>query len=111
MRKGGEKVPQQVPSGLESTVKELLKDYKPTSSERRPFWCRLCMYQGECIEDLQAHKQSDLHRLAEEKEKKMRYCKLCRKDFTSIDQLKAHLQGKSHKERLANCKQRVRLKE
>jgi DNA-binding MltR family transcriptional regulator len=29
-------------SGLEATVKEMLANYKPSSAEKRPFWCRIC---------------------------------------------------------------------
>merc|ERR1712196_437328 len=65
-------------SGLESTVKELLQDYKPTSHERRPFWCRICLYQGTDLEDLTQHKNTESHQLAYEKERKLSYCKLCR---------------------------------
>lgn len=88
-------------SGLESTVRELLQDYKPSSNERRPFWCRICMFQGKDVDDLSQHRNTELHKLASEKERKLSYCKLCRKQFTSPDQLRKHVQGKPHKDKLA----------
>jgi hypothetical protein len=90
-------------SGLESIVSELL-NYKPSSSERRPFWCRVCRFQGNSQEDLLAHRGTDIHRIATEKERKLSYCKICKKQFTSPDQLEGHLKGKQHSERLAYLK-------
>lgn len=97
-------------SGLEATVKELLQDYKPSSNERRPFWCRICMFQGKDVDDLAQHRDTELHKLAFEKERKLSYCKLCRKQFTSPDQLRKHVQGKPHKDKLVyfSNKQRSR---
>ena len=38
------------PSGLDSAVKELLANYEARSSERVPFYCRVCQFQGErCV--------------------------------------------------------------
>jgi len=87
-------------SGLDRTVEALLRNYQPTSSERRPFWCRICQFQGENMEDLEAHRRSDLHVLAAEKERKISFCKVCRTQFTSPAQLREHLQGKVHKEKM-----------
>ena len=89
-----------VNSGLEKTVTELLRHYVPASLEKRAFYCRVCRFTGTCLEDLDAHKASQLHALATQKERKMSFCKLCRKQFTSPDQLKGHLKGRPHMERL-----------
>eukprot|EP01041_Mallomonas_annulata_P004891 gene4891-9757_t len=89
-----------VENGLQKTVNELLRNYIPTSCERKPFWCRICSFQGEALQDLENHRLSELHQLAERKERKISFCKLCRKQFTSPAQLKEHVKGKAHKERL-----------
>lgn len=78
----------------------MLRHYKPTSSERRPFWCRICSFQASNEEEFYQHRQTQLHQIASQQERKMSTCKLCRKEFTSPDQLKEHLKGKSHHERL-----------
>jgi hypothetical protein len=85
---------------LAQTVAELLSNYQPSSCERRPFYCRICRYQGESLEDLIGHKKSELHVMAEEGERKLAFCRLCRKQFTSPEQLKCHLKGKPHQELL-----------
>ncbi len=87
-------------SGLEQTVSEMLQNYQPASQEKRPFYCRICRYQGRNLDDLSTHKRTDLHRLAEEKERKVSFCRLCRKQFTSPEQLKGHLKGKPHQDLL-----------
>jgi len=92
------------PSGLEQTVRDMLADYKPTSSERRPFWCRICSFQGSDQDALLAHRETEMHVLAARREKGLSFCKLCRKQFTSIDQLKGHVKGKQHIERLERMK-------
>lgn len=43
------------------------------------------------MDDLAAHKGTELHQLAEAKERRLSFCRLCRKQFTSPDQLKGHL--------------------
>jgi hypothetical protein len=65
-------------SGLEATVRELLVNYKPSSSEKRPFWCRVCRIQSECLPSFEAHMKSELHTVAIAMERKMSYCSLCR---------------------------------
>lgn len=87
-------------SGLEATIKEMLRDYEPASREKKPFFCRLCKFQGGNLEELETHRLSEMHLLAIEVEKKVCLCRLCRKNFTSPDQLKEHLKGKAHKERM-----------
>mmetsp|Transcript_17920 Transcript_17920/g.29976 ORF Transcript_17920/g.29976 Transcript_17920/m.29976 type:complete len:236 (-) Transcript_17920:89-796(-) len=87
-------------SGLEKTVMEMLRNYQPSSSEKRPFWCRVCRFQGSSEEDLMTHRGSELHQIASQKERKMSFCKLCKIQFTSPDQLKEHLRGSKHKARL-----------
>jgi hypothetical protein len=87
-------------SGLEKTVMEMLRNYQPSSSEKRPFWCRVCRFQGESEADLMSHRESEFHVLASQKERKLSYCKLCKIQFTSPDQLKEHLRGSKHKSKL-----------
>ena len=91
-------------TGLEATVLEHLRHYKPASHEKLPFFCRVCRFKGGSVEDLERHRMSAEHASACELERKMSFCKLCRKQFTSPDQLKGHLTGKSHIERLAKMK-------
>jgi hypothetical protein len=91
-------------SGLEQTVRDMLTDYKPTSSERRPFWCRICSFQGTDQGELLAHRETKMHVLAARREKGLGFCKLFRKQFTSIDQLKGHVKGKQHVERIERMK-------
>lgn len=91
-------------SGLESTVRELLRNYEPASIEKRPFYCRVCKFQGQTTDELDAHRLSEFHLVASDMERKMSFCKLCRKQFTSPDQLKEHLSGKGHFERLERMK-------
>lgn len=86
--------------GMEKTIREMLKDYTPASAERKPFWCRICRFQGKDEGDLFEHRESEFHRTAANIEMKMSYCQLCRKQFTSPMQLKEHLAAKAHKERL-----------
>mmetsp|Transcript_40356 Transcript_40356/g.41169 ORF Transcript_40356/g.41169 Transcript_40356/m.41169 type:complete len:258 (+) Transcript_40356:385-1158(+) len=83
-------------TGLQCAVEELLANYKPTSAERRPFWCRICMYQGADLEDLKNHRSSSLHTLAVQKERKLSFCKKCHVQFNSPAQLKEHEKGKMH---------------
>mmetsp|Transcript_14285 Transcript_14285/g.18718 ORF Transcript_14285/g.18718 Transcript_14285/m.18718 type:complete len:263 (-) Transcript_14285:247-1035(-) len=92
-------------TGLEHAVEELLSNYQPTSAERRPHYCRVCMYQGTSVEDLAQHRDSDFHKLAIQKERKMSFCQLCKKQFTSPAQLQEHVSGKMHKEKLNRRKQ------
>lgn len=89
-----------VASGLEKTIAEQLRHYQPASLEKKPFYCRVCKYQGQSIEELTSHKESESHHKAVALERKLSFCSLCRKQFTSPDQLQGHLEGKAHKERL-----------
>lgn len=91
-------------SGLEATVRELLRNYEPASLEKRPFYCRVCKFQGQTTDELDVHRLSEFHLMAADIERKMSFCKLCRKQFTSPDQLKEHLKGKGHVERLERMK-------
>ncbi len=43
------------------------------------------------VEALAAHRATELHELAESRERRLSFCRLCRKQFTSPDQLKGHL--------------------
>lgn len=92
-------------SGFEKTVQDLLQNYEPASIEKRPFYCRVCRFQGKSLDDLEYHRNSSEHRLAIDNEKKMCYCRLCKKQFTSPDQMKDHLKGKAHNDRLNKIKE------
>ena len=85
----------------------MLRNYKPTSSERRPFWCRICSFQASNEQEFLQHRASEIHQLATQQERKMSKCKLCRKEFTSPEQLKEHLKGKAHTERFKNDSQLI----
>lgn len=86
-------------SGAEKTIREMLRKYKP-NTDRKPFWCRVCQFQGQDESTLLEHRETEYHKMAAAIEMKMCYCKLCRKQFTSMEQLKEHLGGKLHKETL-----------
>lgn len=92
-------------TGLEATVRELLRQYEPASLEKRPFYCRVCKFQGASTEELDEHRRSEYHLVATGVERKMSTCRLCRKEFTSPDQLKEHLAGKAHIQRLERVQQ------
>jgi Zinc-finger of C2H2 type len=94
--------PQQPPAlpGLEAAVREVLGSYVPRSSERLPFYCRVCATQFDNLREFQAHQQTDFHITAVQVEQKLSHCKLCRKQLTSPAQLKEHLASRPHKERL-----------
>lgn len=99
--------PSNAPSGQHGflrTVKEVMDAYVPASLEKRPFFCRICVFQGQDLQDFEAHRASAAHIEAVSKESKICFCKLCRKKFTSPAQLSEHLQGKAHKERLEHVK-------
>lgn len=91
--------------GLELAVKEVLSGYVARSSERLPFYCRVCAKQYDNKEEFFAHKQTDFHKTAVEAERKISYCKLCQKQFTSPVQLKEHLTSRPHKEKLHRVRQ------
>lgn len=97
-----------VSSGLRDAVKEILAEYQPRSSERIPFYCRVCAVQSKDEAEFMLHKQSEFHKTAVEVEKKATYCKLCRKQLTSLTQMQEHLDSRPHKERLDNMKARQR---
>lgn len=87
-------------SGLEKTVHEMLRNYQPSSSEKRPFWCRVCRFQGASADELMAHRDTEFHVVACQKERKLSFCKLCKIQFTSPDQLKEHLRGAKHQAKM-----------
>ncbi|CAM9110362.1 unnamed protein product [Choristocarpus tenellus] len=93
-------------SGLEGAVKELLSNYEARSSERVPFYCRVCKFEGSSLEDLEAHKLEPLHQEATRKERKVSTCSLCKKQFTSPPQLKEHIAGRAHRETLLGVRSR-----
>jgi Zinc-finger of C2H2 type len=89
---------------LESTVKEFLTGYVARSSERLPFYCRVCAIQCQSIDEFERHKETEFHNVAVAAERKLSYCKLCRKQLTSPVQLKEHLTSKPHRERMDKVK-------
>mmetsp|Transcript_20607 Transcript_20607/g.30983 ORF Transcript_20607/g.30983 Transcript_20607/m.30983 type:complete len:320 (+) Transcript_20607:42-1001(+) len=97
-----------VPSnnGLEKVVKEVLDGYVARSSEKLPFYCRVCAKQYSNLEEFQSHFSGEFHRAAAALERKASYCKLCRKQLTSPVQLKEHLKSKPHRERLHRVQQK-----
>ncbi|CAM9407263.1 unnamed protein product, partial [Chrysoparadoxa australica] len=92
--------------GLDGAVRELLQGYKARSSERIPFYCRVCQFEGKSVEGLAVHRKGLLHQKASEKERKLSFCSLCKKQFTSPPQLKEHLKGKAHHERMQHVRER-----
>jgi hypothetical protein len=100
----GERMRNNQPSGLAKTVQEIIRSYVPASADKKPFWCRVCMFQGGNEQDLLDHRQTQPHREAVELERRASYCRLCRKQFTSPEQIKEHLRGKMHKQKLEDAK-------
>ena len=95
-------------SGLKQAVQEVLSGYKARSSERLPFYCRVCAKQYDNETDFFSHKNTEFHKVAVETERKATYCRLCRKQLTSPEQMKEHLRSKPHREKLQNMKNRQR---
>lgn len=91
---------QNVSEGLKFAVQEILRGYQPRSSERLPFYCRVCAKQFENEDTFNSHKEETFHKTAVMMERKASFCKLCRKQLTSPAQLKEHLHSKPHKQRL-----------
>jgi hypothetical protein len=111
--KGIDEQPQQnlskkskVSTGLRDAVSEVLSGYVARSSERLPFYCRVCVKQYRDQHDFFEHKESDFHQVAVEVERKKSFCKLCRKQFTSPVQLKEHISSRPHKDRLDQMRAR-----
>jgi hypothetical protein len=92
------KKPRAEENGLEKTVREQLKNYIPSGTMNKPFWCRVCQLVCKDADDFNAHMVSQNHAIAVKIEMKVSYCKVCRKQFTSPTQLEEHLIGKLHKE-------------
>ena len=85
-------------TGLDATVKEMIQDYQP--AQRKPFYCRICDFQGLSLDDFNAHVALENHLIKSKAERKLNSCKLCKKEFTSSNQIKEHLKGKAHLETL-----------
>jgi len=98
----------EVSEGLRATVKELLDGYVARSSEKIPFYCRVCAHQSSDEEEFLAHQTTELHLLACSTEKKASFCRLCRKQFTSLVQLKEHLVSRPHRNKMDETKARQR---
>ena len=97
-----------VSNGLQEAVKEVLSGYVARSSERLPFYCRVCSKQYTNEQEFFDHRRTDFHKAAVEMERKASFCKLCRRQFTSPVQLKEHISSRPHKERLENARFRQR---
>ncbi len=96
---GGEENAQKS-DGLRDAVLEVLQGYVARSSERIPFYCRVCSHQSSNEEEFFAHKKTEFHKTAVEVERKKTFCKLCRKQLTSLVQMQEHLESRPHKEKL-----------
>jgi hypothetical protein len=101
-------LPRDVTRGLESAVREVLDSYVPRSSERLPFYCRVCAVQYANLDEFRSHQSTDAHIAAADVDRKVSYCKLCRKQLTSPAQLREHLQSRPHRDRLERTKQNHR---
>jgi hypothetical protein len=88
----------------------MLNNYKPSSFEKKPFWCRLCLHQADDMDGFESHKASKEHLLAVTIERRMTFCKLCKKQFTSMEQMKEHLKAKKHKDLLELMKSKSKRK-
>jgi hypothetical protein len=93
-----------VNDGLRKAVEEVLSGYVARSSERIPFYCRVCAKTMANEEEFRAHKSTEFHKIAVQVEKKKTFCKVCRKQLTSIVQLQEHIKSKPHKERMEYVK-------
>ena len=98
----------QISDGLRGAVLEVLQGYVPRSSERIPFYCRVCSHTSSNEEEFIAHKKTEFHKTAVQVEKKKTYCKLCRKQLTSLVQMEEHLQSRPHRDKLDFVKARQR---
>mmetsp|Transcript_1500 Transcript_1500/g.2159 ORF Transcript_1500/g.2159 Transcript_1500/m.2159 type:complete len:359 (+) Transcript_1500:83-1159(+) len=94
--------------GLRDAVLEVLQGYVARSSERIPFYCRVCSHQSSNEEEFLAHKKTEFHKTAVQVERKKTYCKLCRKQLTSLVQMQEHLESRPHKEKLEHMRARQR---
>jgi hypothetical protein len=92
--------------GIESAVRQILEGYVARSSERLPFYCRVCAVQYSNEDELMSHRQTEFHVKACQIERKSSYCKLCRKQLTSPIQLKEHIRSAPHRERLEQLQSR-----
>jgi len=93
-------------SGMENTIREMLSNYTPASSQKLPFYCRICQHQATDESEFYAHKATEYHLMAVNMEKKMTYCKICRKQFTSLVQLQEHLKSSKHKATMSRVMER-----
>ena len=69
-----------------------------------PFACRLCAFKGPSLEAFDAHRETELHKVATKVWKDESYCKMCRSQCTSPNELEIHLKSKKHLERLAELR-------
>jgi len=103
-----EPVNNQNSTGLRDAVKELLDGYVARSSQKIPFYCRVCAIQSKDLNDFQSHKKTELHIAAVKAERKACYCRLCQKQFTSPAQMKEHLLSKPHRQKMDYVKAKQR---
>ena len=58
-----------VTSGFDKTVFEFLQNYEPSSSSRKPLWCRVCKFQGGTLNEFNEHMVSSTHQEASQIER------------------------------------------
>lgn len=106
-------------SGLAGAVRELLEGERENNkgkvsvrslketyvtSSHRSMYCRVCAFEAESKEALEAHWATPEHKELARVEMKASFCHLCKKQFTSPAQLKEHIGGKQHKQRVQEVK-------
>ena len=89
------------------SVQAYKDNYEPASMVGAPFWCRVCQWLGQDLNDFKSHSICVDHLSKLEIERKASSCKLCRKQFTSPLQLKEHLHGAAHKAKLQSFSSRT----
>lgn len=92
---------------LLAAAKKLVENAVLSEKVKVPFACRLCAFRGTCLEDLETHRKSPLHRMAEREYREQSFCKLCRVQCTSPLELKTHTVSKKHRERLLQTSKRA----
>eukprot|EP00978_Attheya_sp_CCMP212_P036666 scaffold168042_cov48-Attheya_sp.AAC.2 len=95
-------------NSIRDTVKEMLGTYVARSSERLPFYCRVCALQLTNEDEFLTHRRTNFHKMAVQVEQKATYCRLCRKQFTSPIQMQEHLASRPHKQKMDVTKARQR---
>ena len=82
----GEREAKSVLGESKPTVKEYTSSYAAHS--HKSMFCRVCDFQAETKEELEAHWRTPAHKELARVEMKASFCNLCKKQFTSPAQLK-----------------------